>query len=209
MLEADEEIARSEFGYKDGEDGEDGKGPEESDGELSAYLEHKLTDHLSRNVIMEREYLLCLVNLYGNFIQEDAKLGSFMEGLREQSGEMSSKDLSKALQGDGFTSDQVDKFRVEFVKRVSRGKDVIKAVISELDYQQLRGLLKFWTGSSQLGGQLSVDASPVSDDHLPVAHTCFNTLDIPSGLLNPGRADLLRSKLMQAVSLGGVGTGMI
>lgn len=38
----------------------------------------------------------------------------------------------------------------------------------------------------------------VDDDHLPVAHTCFNILDLPQDYEGENREELLRSKLLKA-----------
>ncbi len=38
----------------------------------------------------------------------------------------------------------------------------------------------------------------VSEDHLPVSHTCFNILDLPQNYTSPEAEDKLRSKLLKA-----------
>lgn len=38
----------------------------------------------------------------------------------------------------------------------------------------------------------------VSEDHLPVAHICFNLLDLPEQYTSPDKEEKLRSKLLKA-----------
>ena len=38
----------------------------------------------------------------------------------------------------------------------------------------------------------------VSDDHLPVAHTCFNILDLPLHYESENREELMRNNIFKA-----------
>lgn len=46
--------------------------------------------------------------------------------------------------------------------------------------------------------QLTIQSMKVSEEHLPVAHTCFNILDLPEKYTTDNPETKLRSKLLKA-----------
>ncbi|XP_067928017.1 probable E3 ubiquitin-protein ligase HERC4 [Watersipora subatra] len=71
----------------------------------------------------------------------------------------------------------------------------------QLSESELKNFLRFLTGCDRIPTQgmesLKMVIQPMStgDDHLPVAHTCFNLLDLPKY----SSKDILRSKLLTAI----------
>eukprot|EP01068_Selenidium_serpulae_P010531 Selendium_serpulae@DN5486_c0_g1_i1.p1 len=90
-------------------------------------------------------------------------------------------------------------------------------ILGEFDQNRLAGFLQFVTGTSRvpLGGfeNLMGTRGPqpmyihraFGDERLPSAHTCFNQLDLPEY----STKEKMRSKLIQAVTLGSEGFGFL
>jgi E3 ubiquitin-protein ligase HUWE1 len=66
------------------------------------------------------------------------------------------------------------------------------------------GGFKNLTGSSGHGGKIEIQKTHVRENHLPVAHTCFNQLELPAY----SSYNLLRQKLHQAITMCQEGFGL-
>lgn len=80
-------------------------------------------------------------------------------------------------------------------------------VFNSFTIEEKKKFLKFLTGSDRIpvtgikGLNLVIQAMYVDEEFLPVAHTCFNILDLPLEYHSNKREELMHRKLMQAAEL--------
>ena len=118
--------------------------------------------------------------------------------------------VKQLLGGDGNNETSLREGIIEKAGPSFRSKlndlSVFKETLDLLDYIELRKLLKFWTGNTQLKGELKVEIVPYMG--LPSASTCFNNLKISQNNFTNG-ASQLAADLRKSLEYGGVGTGLI
>jgi len=83
-------------------------------------------------------------------------------------------------------------------------RSTFESLLRHLDYNEIRDLLKFWTGSYTVPRQLYVETT-ATEGWLPQASTCHNTLKIPRDLIR--QSETLLQRVRTALFYGNSGTG--
>ncbi|XP_027205306.2 putative E3 ubiquitin-protein ligase HERC4 [Dermatophagoides pteronyssinus] len=77
-------------------------------------------------------------------------------------------------------------------------------VFGSFSEEEKRKFLKFLTGSERIpitgvkSMDIQIQSMNVSEDHLPVAHTCVHILDLPLNYNSENREEIMRKKLLKA-----------
>ncbi len=171
--------------------------------------------------LTEQEYLDLWVRFYTRFLTSDESVQTFARGLRTAARTQPPRALLTAsLRGDGLDDSNIREailaklvFDLGTVEQKRAGTEAFAAYLEASDYIEVRRLLKFWTASTQIKPSVVLHVNPISSSvsldnirrglgPLPVAHTCFNTLDVEENLIFvPGLVEQFKRKLGQATSV--------
>ena len=167
-------------------------------------IDQVLKEELAKGVT-EYQFLRGWVQLYGEFLAANEELAEFLTGMRDygQRHDLRPDLMPRALGDDGLTDETI---RAAVASRVDHHRDQLAATLERLTYDQVRQLLKFWTGTDQLVSELRL-AVVAESGRLPSAHTCSMQLDVPGNQLRD--PELMARKIVTALEFGGVGTGFI
>lgn len=158
--------------------------------------------------MIEKDYWMKLFEIYDNMYYYQNTYQEFYYGINTVLAEknINKTDFRNLIKSDGFNETTlangiIARTTLQLNEDLNDNHQIyfnrFAQALQQLNYRELRSLLKFWTGHHQLSAPLTID---LSNNTVITSSTCFNVLHIPIHLLITDTPDELITQLHNSIA---------